>query len=86
MICELALGKDFQWRHQKNFFVGASRGQNAFLRGQKSKNLPKIADLDHFFILTGGKWGDRTSNGGGQMPPCSPPPLDAATEDLCYRT
>ena len=25
------------------FFVGASRGRNAILRGQKSKNLPKMA-------------------------------------------
>ena len=26
-----------QWRHQKFFFMGASRGQNAFLRGQQSR-------------------------------------------------
>ena len=38
-----------QWRHQK-FFVGASRGQNTFLRGQKSNKLPKMADFGHFFF------------------------------------
>ena len=57
------------------FFVeGASKGQNAFLRGQKSKNLPKMADFDHFCLLTGGgASGGRTSEGGGgQMPKCPP--------------
>ena len=39
------------------FLWGASRGQNAILRGQKSKNLLKIADFDHFFLLTGGHVG-----------------------------
>ena len=33
----------------RNFLWRASRGQNAFLKGQKSKNLPKMADFDHFF-------------------------------------
>ena len=46
------------------FCRGASRGQNAILRGQKSKNLPKMADFDHFFFWRGGKWGWR--------PPCPP--------------
>ena len=32
------------------FFVGASRGQNAFLTGQKSTNLQKIADFGRFFF------------------------------------
>ena len=36
------------------FGGGASRGQNAFLRGQKSKNLPKMADFDNFFFWRGG--------------------------------
>ena len=43
----------------RNFFVGASRGQNAILRGEKSKNLLKITDFGHFFLMTGG---DRASN------------------------
>ena len=34
----------------RKFFVGASRGQNAILRGQKSKNLLKITDFGHFFF------------------------------------
>ena len=32
------------------FLGGASRGQNAFLSGQKSENLPKMAAFDHFFF------------------------------------
>ena len=54
------------------FSVAApERGQNAILRGQKSKNLPKMADFDNFFLLTGGQVGGRASKG-GQMPPCPP--------------
>ena len=57
----------------RKFYVGggASRGQNATLRGKKSKKFPKMADFGHFFLtffLTGGKWG------GGQIPPCPSPP------------
>ena len=65
----------------RNFFVGgASRGQNAIPRGQKSKNLPKMADFGHFFLLTGGgASGGKSLRLGGHLPPC-PPPLDAATE------
>ena len=63
----------------ENFSWGAARGQNAYLRGQKSKKLPKIADFSHFFFLTGGKWG-RASDW-GKCPPC---PLDAATEFSIY--
>ena len=40
---------------------GASRGQNMILRGQKSKNLPKMADFGNFFSSD---WGE--SGGGGQ--------------------
>ena len=32
------------------FLWGASRGQNAILRGQKSKKLPKMADFGNFFF------------------------------------
>ena len=57
----------------RNVLWGASRGQNAFLRGQKSKNLPKMADFDNFFASDwGGKWGGRASNwgeGNTRMPP-----------------
>ena len=56
-----------QWRHQN--FLGASREQNAYLRGQKSKNLPKMADFCHFFLLTGGKWVGAEPPTGGKMPP-----------------
>ena len=69
-----------QWRHQKFFCGGgASRGQNAILRGQKSKNLPKMADFGHFFLLTGGKWGGAEPPTGGHFPPCPPliPPLSS---------
>ena len=59
------------------FFVGASRGQNVILRGQKSKNLPKIAYFGHFLLLTGGASGGRASDWGATAPPCPPlmPPL-----------
>ena len=45
-------------------------GPNVSLRGQKSKNLLKMADFDHFFLLTRGQVVGRASNGGGgvQMP------------------
>ena len=62
----------------RNFFVGASRGKNAILRGQKSKNLPKMADFGHFFLLTGGASGGGQSLQLGAFAPC--PPLDAATD------
>ena len=59
---------------------GGIEGQNAFLRGQKSKILPKMADFCHFFPFLmgkgGGQVGGRASDG-GQMPPHAP--LDAAT-------
>ena len=58
------------------FLWEASRGQNAILRGQKSKNLPKMADFGHFFLLTGGQVGAEPPTGVGICPPC---PLDATT-------
>ena len=58
-----------KWRHQ-NFLRGALRGQNAILRGQKSKNSLKI------FLLTPETSGGRASNWDGEMSLC---PLDAAT-------
>ena len=66
------------------FGWGASRGGgNAILRGQKSKNLPKMADFGHFLLLTGGKWG-QSFRLGGQMPPCLPlmPPLSIKLYEL----
>ena len=62
------------------FLWGASRGQNAILRGQKSKNLPKMADFGHFFLLTGGQVGGQSLWLGGICPPCPPlmPPLFVA--------
>ena len=50
---------------------GASRGQNAFLRGQKSKRLSKMADFDNFFPSDWGKMGAEPPTG-GQMPSCPP--------------
>ena len=49
-------------------------GQNAFLR-QKSKNLQKMVDFDHFFFfLSGGQVGGRASDWeGGKCLPCPPP-------------
>ena len=62
-----------------------SRGQNAILRGQKSKNLPKMADFGHFFLLTeGGQMGDRASDWGGGQMSHAPPPLDATIEWKLY--
>ena len=72
-----------QWRHQKIFCGGASRGQNAILRGQESKNLPKMADFGHFFLLTGGQVGGGRASDWGHLPPM-PPPLDAATACTKY--
>ena len=58
----------------RNFFVGASRGQNTILRGQKSKNLLKITDFGHFFY---NDWGGQSLQlGGGECPYA---PLDATT-------
>ena len=56
---------------------GRSSGQNAILRVQKSKHLPKMADFGHFFLGGGEQVGESIQGGGGQMTPC---PLDAATE------
>ena len=49
------------------FCGGASRGQNAILRGQKSKNLLKMDDFGNFFL----DWG--ACGGGGKYPPLMPP-------------
>ena len=41
------------------FFVGGIEGAKCNSEGQKSKNLLKMADFGHFFLLTGGasgKW------------------------------
>ena len=44
------------------------------------KNLPKMADFGHFFLLTGGKMGGQSLQwGGANFPMLPPPPLDAAT-------
>ena len=49
----------------------ASRGQNAHLRGQKSKNLPKIADFCHFFPSDWGASGEEPpTNWGAYAPSC----------------
>ena len=58
-----------QWLHQIFFFFlwGALRGQNAILRGQKSKNgwfLP--------FFSSGGASGGQSLRLGGICPPCPP--------------
>ena len=55
------------------FFVGASRVKNKILRGQKSKDLPKMADFGIF--SSGGASGGRASDWGANapMPPLMPP-------------
>ena len=59
---------------------GASRGQNAILRGQKSKNLPKMTDFGHFFSSDwGASGGGEPPTGGGGIFPHAP--LDAATAE-----
>ena len=61
------LFEDYQWRYQ-NFLWGASRGQNAFLRGQKFKICRKWLILTTFFL---GEVGERASEW-GKMPPMPP--------------
>ena len=46
------------------FLWRAIEGENAILRGQKFKNLPKMADFGHFFSADGASRG-RASDGGG---------------------
>ena len=62
-----------QWRHQK-FFVEGHRGSKMhFWGGKKSKNLPKLADFDIFFLLTGEASGGRAEPPtGGANAPCPP--------------
>ena len=62
-----------QWWHQ-NFFVGGIRGQNAFLRGKKSKNLQKMTDFGHSFSSDLGEsgGGGRRASNWGKMSPCPP--------------
>ena len=59
----------------EKFSWGALRGQNAYLRGQKIQNMPKIADFSIFsFWLGESGGGGRASDWGGKcpMPPMSP--------------
>ena len=62
----------------RNFFVGGHRGgQNAILRGQKSKNqFAENADFGHFFFWLGasGGGGAEPPTGGGVNAPMPPPP------------
>ena len=65
------------------FLWEASRGQNAIMRGQKSNNLPKMADFDHFFSDGGGgKW-EQSLRQGDKCPQCPPlmPPLPITTSN-----
>ena len=63
----------------ENFLWGVSRGQNATLRGQKSKKMPKMDDFDNFFFLTwgGGQVGEEPPTWEGANAPIPPlmPPL-----------
>ena len=49
-------------------FCGEHRGENAFPRGQKSKNLQKMADFAHFFFGGGGE-GKWEAEANAPMPP-----------------
>ena len=80
---------DIQWRHQ-NFFVGASRGQNAFLRGQISKTNCRKRLILAFFSSGGGGGGgqvrgSRTSGCGGKCPyaPLMPPLMISSLRYKC---
>ena len=54
-----------------NFLWGASRGRNAFQKGQKSENLPKMTDFCHSFLVTEGEVRpEPLTGGGGKCPPC----------------
>ena len=70
------------------FLWGSSRGQNAYLKGQKSKKLLKMAVFCHF--LLGGASGDRSSNWGENalscphlVPPLSLGPLPVRVKAPC---
>ena len=57
------------------FFCGGIEGQNEFLRGQKSKNLLKLPDFDHFSSDEGANGASvegRASDGWGANAPCPP--------------
>ena len=62
-----------QWRHQKFFCGGASRGQNSILKGQNPKICRKWLILAIFFSDWGGKWGGAESPTGAFAPPPMPP-------------
>ena len=70
-----------------NFFVGGIKGEKCNSEGGESKNLLKMADFGHFFLLMGGQVGaEPLMGGGGQI--VLHAPLDAATDksilDLQY--
>ena len=57
------------------FFVGALRGQNAFLREQNPKICQNDWFLHFFFYRGGGKWGGQSLRGsdwGANAPSCTP--------------
>ena len=57
----------------RNVLWGASRGQNAFLRGEKINKFAKNGWFWQFFCFwLGGKWGAEPQTGGREMPPCPP--------------
>ena len=61
----------------RNFSVGGIEGKNAILRGQKSKNLPKMTDFGHVFPSDWGQVGGGRASDWGVFAPHAP--LDAAT-------
>ena len=64
-----------QWRGTRIFLWGASRGINAILRWQLSKNLPKMPDFGHFFSSDCGQGGHGASDWVEKCPllPLMPP-------------
>ena len=66
------------------FVVGASRGQNAILRGQIFKNLPQMAYFGHFFFWWG-EWGEAEPQTAGNvpMPPFMPPLMISSLKYKC---
>ena len=60
------------------FFLWGIEEAKCVTEGEKFKNLLKMADFDHFFLLRGASVGAEPLRGGNA--PC--PPLDAATASI----
>ena len=71
--CKPSLLQWGQWQHQNCFFLWGIEGTKCIHRGQKSQNLPKMADFAIFSSNWGGgggKWGRASDWGGGRSSSC----------------